>query len=195
MAAQFIIKNIFLSASVPKPGRVYYGTADPIAIRDSVIALASAVISRPNYHLIWGGHPSITPLIALVLNRYGLTMSNRVTLYQSAYHRRHFPPENEDIGNRIVTEDLGNEVSSMRLMREKMLGDNNFAAAVFVGGMEGVIEEYDMINHYHPNIPCFPVASTGAAAKALFNLHPGAFDNRLESELSYTTLFKELLGL
>ena len=55
------VKNIFLSASVPLPEREYFGTEDVIAIRDSVIALASAVLANPDYHLIWGGHPSVTP--------------------------------------------------------------------------------------------------------------------------------------
>lgn len=79
------VKNIFLSASVPLEERdpKYFKTADVIAIRDSVIALASAVLANQSYHLIWGGHPSITPLITLVLDRYGLKMSDRVTLYQS----------------------------------------------------------------------------------------------------------------
>ena len=80
MAENDKVKNVFLSASVPKPGREFYGTEDVIAIRDAVIALTSTVLANPEYHLIWGGHPSITPLITLVLDRYGLKMSDRVTL-------------------------------------------------------------------------------------------------------------------
>jgi hypothetical protein len=61
--------NIFLSASIPLPERhpKYYETADLIAIRDAVIALAS--IALPNHRIIWGGHPSITPLIYYVIER------------------------------------------------------------------------------------------------------------------------------
>ena len=91
------VKNIFLSASVPLEERdpKYFESADVIAIRDAVIALASAVLANQSYHLIWGGHPSITPLITLVLDRYGLKMSDRVTLYQSREFERFFPPENK----------------------------------------------------------------------------------------------------
>lgn len=46
------VKNIFLSASVPLEERdpKYFKTADVIAIRDSVIALASAVLANQSYH-------------------------------------------------------------------------------------------------------------------------------------------------
>lgn len=45
--------NIFLSASIPMLGRDerYFKTADTIAIRDSVLALAS--VALPKYKLIW----------------------------------------------------------------------------------------------------------------------------------------------
>ena len=189
------IRNIFLSASVPKAGREYFGTEDVIAIRDSVIALASTVLANPNYHLIWGGHPSITPLITLVLKRYSLTMSERVTLYQSEHFKDKFPPENKDVGVRIITADTGETESSVQLMRKRMFGEHPYYAAVFIGGMKGIKDEYKMIKEYHPDVRCFPIASTGAAARALYEEHSDEFDERLLTELSYTSLFKELLGV
>lgn len=190
-----IKKNIFLSASVPKPGREFYGTEDVIAIRDSVIALASVVLTNPQYHLIWGGHPSITPLIALVLERYDLKMSDRVTLYQSDWFREFFPPENQDIGNRVITEKQGDVKTSLELMREKMIGDNEYEAAVFIGGMGGIFDEYDLFTSKHSEVKVLPVASTGAAARALYEKFRERFDERLLTELSYTSLFKEVLYL
>ena len=190
-----IKKNIFFSASVPKPGREFYGTEDVIAIRDSVIALASVVLTNPQYHLIWGGHPSITPLIALVLERYDLKMSDRVTLYQSDWFREFFPPENQDIGNRVITEKQGDVKTSLELMREKMIGDNEYEAAVFIGGMGGIFDEYDLFTSKHSEVKVLPVASTGAAARALYEKFRERFDERLLTELSYTSLFKEVLYL
>ena len=187
------VKNIFLSASVPLTGREFFGTEDVIAIRDSVIALASSVLANPEYHLIWGGHPSITPLITLVLERYNLKMSDRVTLYQSKHFKDKFPPQNKDVGIRIYTDDTGELESSVTLMRERMIGENEYYAAVFIGGMKGILDEYRMIQKYHPGIRCLPIASTGAAARMLYDEHHGNFDERLLTELSYTSLFKELL--
>lgn len=190
-------KNIFLSASVPTLDRdpIYFGTADVIAIRDSVIALASTVLAKNGYHLIWGGQPSITPLIALVLKRFGLRMSDRVTLYQSYEFERFFPQENANVGRIIYTDKRESRAASLRLMREHMIGDHDYSAAVFIGGMEGVQDEYDIFKRLHPNVPCLPVASTGAAARLLYSKHPDEFDERLLTELSYTSLFKELLKL
>ncbi len=195
MAKKNKIKNIFLSASVPEPGNKFYKALDVIAIRDAVIALASAVLANPKYHLIWGGHPSITPLITLVLDRYCLKMSDRVTLYQSEHYRKQFPPENKDVGNRIITEDKGDKKESLKLMREKMIGDNDFVAAVFIGGKDGVLEEFELFQNYHPDALILPIASTGGASECLYVNLPGEFDKRLLTEQSYTSLFKELLEL
>lgn len=197
MAKDEKVKNIFLSAGVPTNDRAakYYDTADVIAIRDSVIALASTVLAVKGYHLIWGGQPAITPLIALVLERYGLKMTNRVTLYQSYEYERFFPKENANVGNIVFTEKKESEEASLLLMRQKMIGEHDYAAAVFIGGMEGIEKEYNLFKEYHPEVPCLPIASTGAAARILYDNHPEEFSVKLLMELSYTSLFKELLKL
>ncbi len=197
MAAEKSIKNIFLSAGVPTADRnpIYLETADIIAIRDAVIALASTVLATNEYHLIWGGQPSITPLIALVLERFNLTMADRVTLYQSYEFERFFPKENDNVGRIIFTEKRESRAASLRLMREHMIGDHDYVAAVFIGGMEGIQDEYAIFRELHPNVPCLPIASTGAAARLIYYEHIEEFDERLLSELSYTSLFKELLSL
>jgi hypothetical protein len=130
-----------------------------------------------------------------VLERYKLEMTNRVTLYQSYEYEKFFPKENANVGNIVYTEKKENPKASLLLMRQKMIGENDFEAAIFIGGMEGIIEEYELFKEFHPDVPCLPIASTGAAAKILYDKHPGEFDERLLSELSYTSLFKELLGL
>ena len=197
MAKDEQMKNIFLSAGVPTQDRPakYCDSADVIAIRDSVIALASTVLANKGFHLIWGGQPAITPLIALVLERYNLRMTNRVTLYQSYEFERFFPKENENVGNIVYTEKKEDRKSSLMLMRQRMIGEHDYAAAVFIGGMEGVEDEFDLFRKIHPDIPCLPIASTGAAAKIIYDEHPGEFDERLLTELSYSSLFKDLLGL
>lgn len=193
------VKNIFLSAGVPTEERnpKYFESADVIAIRDSVIALASTALANNNYHLIWGGQPAITPLIALVLNRYNHAMADSVTLYQSYEFEKFFPKENEDVGHIIYTDKKENRASSLLYMRKHMIGDHDYAAAVFIGGMDGVEEEYELFSEMHPEIPCFPIASTGAAARILYDryMNTAELDKKLLTELSYTSLFKYLLKL
>ncbi len=187
--------NIFLSASIPMPGRdlKYIGTADVIAIRDSVLALTTVLL--PKYRLIWGGHPSITALIAYVLKHSEKEANEHVTLYQSKYFERYFPLENESVAHIIITPDLYDREESLKEMRIQMIKGNQFDAAFFIGGMEGVEVEYEMFTKFHPYAKVFPVASTGAAAKKIFDIAPEKYDTRLLTELTYTSLFKDLLQI
>lgn len=185
------LKNIFLSASIPLADRnpKYFDTADNTAIRDSVIALARIILPRAK--LIWGGHPSITPLIRTVLEKRKLNVSEHVKLYQSNYFAHLFPSENEYFEEIERTENLGGKDTSLALMRQKMIGENDFCAAIFIGGMEGVEDEYRLFKEVHPNIPVFPIASTGAASKNLY-FKESLTDERLLNDFCYLPLFDEL---
>lgn len=187
--------NIFLSASIPQPERdpKYIDTADVIAIRDAVLALATVVL--PKYTLVWGGHPSITALIAQVLRHAGKQANEHVTLYQSRYFEKKFPLENESVAHIIYTPDKGDRDSSLLEMRLQMMKGNSFDAAFFIGGMEGVEDEYDLFIKYHPKAKVYPIASTGAAAKIKYDKSPTKYDSRLKTELTYSSLFKELLDI
>lgn len=187
--------NIFLSASIPMPDRneKYIGTADVIAIRDSVLALTTVALTR--YHLIWGGHPSITALIAHVLKHSDREANKHVTLYQSKYFERFFPLENETVAHIEYTPDLGDKPTSLLDMRTKMICNHQYHAAFFIGGMEGVEDEFTLFKKYHPEARVYPLASTGAAAKILYEASPDKYDSRLLTELTYVSLFKELLNI
>ena len=189
------LKSIFLSASIPLKERnhKYFGSADIIAIRDSVIALASVVL--PKHHLIWGGHPSITPIIYYVMEKLNLNIQEHVTLYQSKFFEHLFPEDNNKFKNVILTDNLGNIPESIHHMRSRMLGENNFTAAVFIGGMEGIEDEFKMFREFHPKSLLLPIASTGAATKVVYdNLLPNEFKNeRLEKDYGYMSLFQKLL--
>ncbi|MDN3706282.1 hypothetical protein QW060_03980 [Myroides ceti] len=215
------MKNIFLSASIPLPERhpKYYDTADIIAIRDAVIALASIVIDK--HRIIWGGHPSITPLINFVIERtiqYRLDKSineipseeqkkhlfqnikneiqKHVTIYQSEFFREKFPEDNEKFENIIFTDNKGDIHSSIQEMRQKMLSENEFAAAVFIGGMDGIEVEYKMFKELHPQALLLPIASTGAATKIVYDNLPEDDEVKHERYLKdygYMSLFQKYL--
>lgn len=185
------LKKIFLSASIPLADRdpKYFDTADNTAIRDAVIALARIVL--PKAELVWGGHPSITPLIKLVLEKQKLKVENHVTLYQSNFFAKFFPPENEFVEKIIRTDALEGRASSLQLMRQKMIVENEFCAAIFIGGMEGVEDEYKLFKEAHSDIPVFPIASTGAASRILY-FQDKFTDERLLADFCYLPLFDEL---
>jgi len=215
------MKNIFLSASIPLPERhpKYYETADIIAIRDAVIALASLALTQ--HKIIWGGHPSITPLIYYVIERmlinklkredWDLPLTERenhviesqlkgkiqkhVLLYQSKYFEDDFPPENSKFKNVRLTENKGDIHSSIQYMRYKMFTENEFSAAVFLGGMDGIEVEFNMFKEYHPKALLLPIASTGAATKIVYdNLFPENLKNeRFLKDYGYMSLFQKYL--
>ena len=194
MATTEKMKNIFLSASIPLPERdeKYIGTADIIAIRDAVIALTTVVL--PHHKLIWGGHPSITPLMYYVMERLNLNIQEHVTLYQSRFFEKYFPEDNNKFENVILTDNINDDkAQSLLYMRNKMLDESEFSAGIFIGGMEGVEEEYDMFIKKHPKALALPIASTGAAAKKIYDERFTDKNERLVKDYAYMSLFQKCL--
>lgn len=194
MAGNNEIKNIFLSASIPLQERdpQYIETADIIAIRDAVIALTTVVL--PRYRLIWGGHPSITPLIYHVMEKLNLNIQEHVTLYQSIFFEKYFPKDNNKFKNIVLTDIVDDDrESSLLHMRSRMLGESEFAAGIFIGGMEGVEEEYDMFIEKHPKALVLPIASTGAGAKKIYDERFTDKNERLVKDYAYMSLFQKYL--
>lgn len=194
---------IFLSASMPKVGRdpIFLESADFTAIRDAIVGLINAII--PDFKMVWGGHPAITPIIANIFKKRGYKNEKLVTLYQSNYFKSVFPEEDKSFSNFVQTEIVTNDDGradmnlSLRLMRRKMIGENNIVAAVFIGGMEGIMDEADIVKELKPKAKLLPVASTGGASFVFFDKIINEQDEMLYDELhydmAYASMFKTLL--
>ena len=157
-------------------------------------ALVDVVI--PDYRLIWGGHPSITPLVYQVVHKRETEGENliqkHVRLYQSRFFEKHFPDDNNKFENVTLIESTGERESSLLAMRKAMFNAGQFQAAVFLGGMEGVEEEFKLFREFYPKAKLIPVASTGAAAKIIYD-EMEIEDERLLNDYSYLSLFKDYL--
>lgn len=185
--------DIFLSASVPLPNRDrrFFDTADVLAIREAIKALVEVVL--PVGRITCGGHPAITPLLALFVREAGLRQ-DRVSIFQSALFEGRMPAELADFVDVRVIPAVGTDrEASLTVMREKMVTSQRFAAAVVIGGMEGVLEEVDLFVHHHPSAVVLPLASTGAAAAIIHG--KGCYDKKLASELTFPSLFRRKLPL
>jgi hypothetical protein len=168
-------------------------TADVIAIREAIKALVGEVI--PKGILVFGGHPAITPLMALLLRSYGDDTRRHLVLYQSAFFREYFVPENDEfIDVRIVPAARNSRKHSIAKMRRRMIEETNFDAGVFIGGMEGVLEEFSIFRDRHPKAACWPIASTGAAAQELFETIDRPRPELFLEEMTYQTLFRHLIS-
>ena len=88
------MKNaVFLSASVPDPDSPnFIRDADAVAVVSAVRALIFVLLGRKP--LIWGGHPSITPMIWSVAENLKTSYTEWVKLYQSNFFEDKFPVQN-----------------------------------------------------------------------------------------------------
>jgi hypothetical protein len=186
---------IFLSAGVPDPkrGPQYAKTADTVAITAAVAALVHVTLGRRL--LVWGGQPAITPMIWVVAEGLGIEYGSWVKLYQSRYFKDEYPEDNQRFQNVIYTDDVGHDrEQSLRLMRERMFSDFNFTAAVFIGGMGGIVHEFDLLKQLQPNAISLPLVSTGGAVHDVAQ-RMGSVPPDLRDDLDYVALFHRHLGV
>lgn len=183
--------DVFLSASIPLPERHprFYETADVLAIREAIKALVEIVL--PVGRLTCGGHPTITPLLALFVQDAGLD-SDRLTIFQSDLYDSVLPEENAAFADVRMIPAIGTDVAaSLRAMRLAMIASRPFKAAVFIGGMEGIHAEAELFAERWPNALQLPVGTTGAAAAE--RAQEGDVPAWFRTERTYLTLFRRTL--
>lgn len=204
---------VFLSASFPSEDRApeFFQTADPDEISHAIVAVARAVLSS-NGRLVFGGHPSVSPLVLLIANEYygapineaGKTEKARILVYQSAVFGSEIAPATRELfrlghAHMITTQILNNErpiftanrtldpksvERSLQHMRERMVHESNPVAAFFIGGMEGIRDEARICSSSANNCYCFFLGGPGGAARA----EGGVYHGRLP------LLFQDLAG-
>ncbi len=163
-------RHVFLSASFPSGERgETVGPSDPSGVADAVTALVRAVLSR-NGRLLFGGHPTITPLVLAIALEH--RSKHSVDIFQSEWFRERITPETQELadlgyGEIHWTEKRGDLDRTLRTMRRQMLAFGHVAGAVFVGGMDGIEEEHRMVGQMLPGIPRMPMRGPGGAAARL----------------------------
>lgn len=180
--------TIFLSASVPLVGRgTYHETANPFLIQCAVRELVMSMLRR--HKIVWGGHPAITPMIWTICEDLGVDYSQSVVLYQSKFFEDRYPEENSRFQNVVYTEAIPNDrAASLLVMREQMLMREDLAAAVFIGGMEGIEVEHELFRRFHPTAKVLPVPSPGGAALNLA-IEQGNFADSDLADVDFARLF------
>lgn len=172
-------RTVLLSASIPDPDR-YEGAFDALEITDAVVAAARSVITAGGV-LATAAHPTIAPLLLYVANEFprDLTSNVAVHVYQSRLFEDVLPSETSRLfemgaGQPHWTRAAENERpepghwnESLRIMRRQMLREQAPAAAVFVGGMQGILDEFKLFREMYPTRPTFPLARPGGEARQL----------------------------
>lgn len=183
---------IFLSASVPTPEREYFGTENVFAIREAIVAFTK-VCMEYKIRFYFGGHPAITPLIWQVAMQNVQDGLPLIDIYQSKIFGEKIPKEVSDFNNIHFTEPVDNDIrESVRAMREQMFSENNTDCAVFIGGMNGIKDEYHMLLEKYPNAQYLAFVSTGGASVDVYK-EIGKQNPLLENGYAYTSIFRDLL--
>ncbi len=191
-------QRLFLSASVPTRERPqFYGGADAHRqIEDAVISLSRAVFVEGGT-LVFGGHPAISPLVAMVAGEYlaplGAEADGRrerppavpIEIYQSRAFEGFLPDETLMMfrlgyanlhwidavdGERFDPEAPRDEPpcpGSMEEMRRRMIGEMQPVAMVAIGGMQGIFDELRIFRELRQDAPVYALATTGGAAARL----------------------------
>ncbi|NER66706.1 hypothetical protein G3436_26210 [Pseudomonas sp. MAFF212427] len=183
------MSSIFLSASVPNIESPYYQRCDPVLIQAALRSFLFTVIGRK--HLVFGGHPSISPLILAVCEDLGITNRNAVTIFQSKQFAGVIPEDNRKFANFIETPVGSNLDQSLSIMRKEMFTTYRYDAAVFIGGKEGIVTEYELFKKLCPDAKILALKSPGGAAAEIQNM-PANEDDEL---LDYVRAFSAGLGL
>ena len=195
MGELIVAETVFLSAGVPDPkrGPQFAATSDTVAINAAVSALVHVVLGRRP--LVWGGHPAITPMILEVARGLDLDYGEWVTLYQSSFFEDVFPEDNERFNNVVFTEAIQDDrEASLFEMRRRMFSDLEFASAVFIGGMDGIVSEFELFKSYQPDASVIPVMSTGGAS-LIVGKRVGNLDGDLSQNLDYIAVFHRTLNI
>jgi hypothetical protein len=156
---------IFLSASVPQH---LVGTNKAQSMLDLMVALVGGILSSSGT-LIFGGHPSITPLIHRVASLVGVD-TPQIQLFQLNRFRDSIPQEVNDsrifqkvawIGESKNTKaTLAAELEQMRVAMVKEAGAGIFIGGKteqYVGNKPGIRDEYEKFLEYSAESPIYLV--------------------------------------
>lgn len=155
---------IFLSASIPQ-GLVETNRAQ--GMFDLLVALAGGILSNSGI-LVYGGHPSITPIIYKVAMLAGAEQQEKILLFQLNRFRKFVPQEIQEIFKNIQwfgadennIETLSDDLSQMREAMVKASRAGIFIggkAEQFLGKKPGIRDEYERFLKYHSDCPVYLV--------------------------------------
>lgn len=184
--------KIFLSAGIPTPDKVgFYGTTNDAAIAGAVMAF-TRVCAEYNIPFYFGGQPTITPLVWSVAKDYNSYFERLLTIYQSRKWEDKTPKEVVYFRKIVWTQAGVDRDSSLLTMRTKMFEDNETPLAVFIGGADGVVAEYEMLKKISPQTRIIAFDSVGGGSSLVFNME-GITDRFLKDNFAYYQIFRRLL--
>jgi hypothetical protein len=160
--------SVGLFASFPHGERAE--AARPFSLPDIGVAATAAIEAtlRSGATLVFGGHPTISPLVLQVAHLLGA--GDRVRIYQSEYYADEITEEVRALSESegavsVFTPAADSKKESLEIMRRSMVAE--VGVGFFVGGMSGIREEMDLLRESSPNSRCFAFTTPGGVARQL----------------------------
>jgi SLOG-like protein len=213
---------MFLSASFPSQDArgERFRPYDPGAISDAATAVARGVLGLGG-RLVFGGHPTISPLVLHVASEFELHGQERVVIYQSREYAGRIGPATEELAARnlghiewvdevagVPAEDLDPQLVSLmggriepespnlRLLRQRMLAEKQPIGAFFIGGMDGIAWEWEWTARLAPRAIRVPIGQPGAAAARLVEVAQlGPLADEVRHSAMYAVIVRDALAL
>jgi DNA-binding NtrC family response regulator len=163
---------VMLSASLPQN---LVGTSRAQELLDIIVAMVGGVLSA-NGTLVFGGHPSVTPLVHRVARSFSFK-DPKVRLFQLRRFQKDLPNEVYDDGvfGKVVwvgseSDDTSDREKDLAEMREEMAKVSR--AAIFLGGkteqnygrIPGIRDEYQRFINHHKEGPAYLLGGLGGEA-------------------------------
>lgn len=196
--------SIFVSTSIPDPDRSA-GEFDALAITDAVVALARTFLTA-GFQLVSAAHPTIAPLLLYVAAEFPPGQSKRVVIYQSELFEDVLPTatrrfEADGVGTLIWTTaaegerpEPGQWAQSLLIMRRQMLDESRPVAACFIGGMDGIADEFRLFSNLFQGRPTYAVGQPGGEARRISERDDTELGVRLLNEHSFPSLWRAVLA-
>jgi hypothetical protein len=172
-------------------------------------------VFQQGWGLVFGGHPTISPLILMIAREYGRRQA--VVIYQSAFFRNHIATATTELAGQqfgklefVENHPLeppprpGEPLDptrcplSLLAMRKAMISHPNIAGLVLIGGDTGLRQEFELFREMRPDLPAIPIAAPGGIASEFWgSAYTPGMDEQLRSAVAqsrnYLFLFSRVL--
>jgi len=195
--------SVFVSASIPDPNR-WDGYADPLEITDAVVSLARVFLTA-GMRVVTAAHPTIAPLLEYVAAELPPQHRERIVIYQSRLFEDVLPTatrrfEADGVARVVWTNPMdgdkpipGEWDRSLNVMRRQMLSETEPSAAIFVGGMSGIPDEFALFKELRPGRPTYPIGFPGGEARTLARDSDSPLRAELVASSIYPALWRSVL--
>lgn len=181
---------VFLSASFPHEDRnqKFYDSASPTQITSAITSMSRALLMN-GFKIVFGGHPTVSPLILSVARNTQRQLNfkeKQVIIYQSEYFKDIISKHTIALGEegygeiKFIKESPLGVQESLRYMRDQMLKEVKFIAGIFIGGMEGIFDEFKLFRERFPRVPVYPITRPGGATKLVLEDLVISYNNKEE---------------